>query len=72
MNISVLVKPNARKDLVVLREDGVYLVHVSVPPVEGRANEKLVEVLAAHFGCAKRSVQILKGARGRHKIVQIG
>jgi hypothetical protein len=72
MKISVQVKPNARKDAVTLREDGVYLVQVTVPPVEGRANERLVEVLAAHFGRPKRVVQILKGSRGRHKIVDIG
>ena len=71
MKISVQVKPNARKDEVVVREDGVYVVKVSVPPIEGRANERLIEVLAAHFKKPKRSIEILIGARGKNKIVEI-
>jgi uncharacterized protein (TIGR00251 family) len=71
MKITVLVKPNARKDEVSVREDGVYVVRVSVPPVEGRANERLIEVLAEHFKKPKRSVEILVGARGKNKIVEI-
>jgi hypothetical protein len=71
MKITVQIKPNARKDAVTLREDGVYVVHVSVPPIEGRANEKLIEVLSDYFHRPKRAVEILKGTRGRHKIVEI-
>jgi uncharacterized protein (TIGR00251 family) len=71
MKITVLVKPNARKDEVSVREDGVYVVRVSVPPGEGRANERLIEVLAEHFKKPKRSVEILVGARGKNKIVEI-
>ncbi len=71
MKITVQVKPNARKDEVQIREDGTYVVKVSVPPIEGRANEKLIEVLSAHFRRPKRSLRILSGSRGRHKIVEI-
>jgi uncharacterized protein (TIGR00251 family) len=71
MKITVHVKPNARKEAVTLREDGVYVVQVSVPPIEGKANERLIEVLSEHFHRPKRAIQILKGARGRHKIVEI-
>ena len=71
MKITVQVKPNARKDEVLVREDGVYVVKVSVPPIEGRANERLIEILAAHFKKPKRSIDILVGARGKHKIVEI-
>jgi len=71
MKIAVHVKPNARKEAVTVREDGVYVVQVSVPPVEGKANERLIEVLSKHFRQPKSTIQILKGAHGRHKIVEI-
>jgi uncharacterized protein (TIGR00251 family) len=71
MKITVHVKPNSRREAVTVREDGVYVVQVSVPPVEGKANERLVEVLSKHFQRPKRAIQILKGTRGRHKIVEI-
>jgi uncharacterized protein len=71
MKITVQVKPNARRDEVLIREDGVYVVKVSVPPIEGRANERLIEILAAYFKKPKRSIDILAGAHGKHKIVEI-
>ena len=71
MKITVQVKSNARKDEVVVRDDGVFVVKVSVPPIEGRANERLIEVLAKHFKKPRRSIEILVGARGKHKIVEI-
>jgi uncharacterized protein (TIGR00251 family) len=71
MKITVQVKPNARFNEVRKREDGSYLVKVSAPPIEGRANEKLIEVLSAYFGKPKRNIQILSGGRGKHKIIEI-
>ncbi len=71
MKITVQVKPNSRSEGVELREDGVYLVKVAVPPIEGKANERLVEVLAKHFKKPKRAVGIVAGGRSRHKIVEI-
>jgi uncharacterized protein len=71
MKIPVQVKPNSRKEAVTVRDDGVYVVQVSVPPVEGKANERLIELLSEHFGRPKRAIQILRGTRGRHKIVEI-
>jgi len=71
MRITVHVKPNARQETVTVREDGVYVVKVSVPPIEGKANERLVEVLSRHFGRPRSAIQILKGTHGRHKIIEI-
>jgi uncharacterized protein (TIGR00251 family) len=71
MKITVHVKPNARTNEVELKDDGSYLVKVSVPPIEGRANEKLIEILAEHFHKPKRSIRISSGTRGKHKIVEI-
>ena len=71
MKITVHVKPNARQESVTVREDGVYVVQVSVPPIEGKANGRLIEVLSKHFHRPKSAIQILKGTRGRHKIIEI-
>ena len=71
MKITVYVKPNARLETVTVREDGVYVVQVSVPPIEGKANERLIEVLSRHFHRPKRAIEILRGTHGRRKIVEI-
>jgi uncharacterized protein (TIGR00251 family) len=71
MRISVTVKPNSRKEEVVPSGEGEYTVRVSVPPVEGKANERVVELLARHFGVPKSRVTIVRGASGRKKLVEI-
>ena len=71
MKISVIVKPNSKKEEVVPSGDGAYTVRVAAPPVEGKANERVVELLAEHFGVPKSRVSIARGAGGRRKIVEI-
>ncbi len=71
MKISVRVKPNARKNQVSLEADGSYFVTVAAPAVGGKANERLVEVLAEHFNKRKREITIVGGSKGRHKTVEI-
>jgi uncharacterized protein (TIGR00251 family) len=71
MKISIMVKPNSRKEEVVAAAEGEYIVRVSAPPVEGKANERVVELLATHFGVSKSRVRIVRGSSGRRKIVEI-
>ena len=71
MKLNVVVKPNARKNAVETRQDGSLVVYVSTPPIEGRANERLVEVLAQHFRRPKRDIVIVSGVRSKCKIVEV-
>ena len=71
MKITVRVKPNARKNEVMKLDGKTFLVHVSVPPVDGKANEKVVELLAKYFDKPKRAVTILRGSTSRSKLVEI-
>ncbi|HXY48340.1 MAG TPA: DUF167 domain-containing protein [Terriglobales bacterium] len=70
MRLGVTVKPNSRVSSVEER-DGEYFVRLDAPAREGRANGRLVEVLAAHFGVPKTRVIIHSGAHSRKKIVDI-
>lgn len=46
-------------------------VRVNAPPVEGRANKRLLVVLADAFGVAKSRVHLVHGARSPHKWIRI-
>lgn len=66
--LTVVVKPGSRKGpLVEEGADGVLLVHVREPAVEGRATKAAGEVLAEHLGVAKSRVVLAAGATSRHK-----
>jgi len=47
------------------------LVRLAAPPVEGAANDALIEFLAKRLGAPRRAVRIVSGARGRQKRVAV-
>jgi uncharacterized protein len=44
---------------------------VSAPPVEGAANEELVELLARRLDLPRRALTVVSGERGRLKRIRI-
>jgi uncharacterized protein len=71
MKLTVKVKPNSRKNEIKLAEDGMLRICVSVPPREGKANQKIIELLAEYLKKPKRSISIVAGFKGKTKIVEI-
>jgi len=71
MRIVIKVKPNSKKPGVEKLENGELLVKVNAPPVDGKANLAVIEVLADYFGVSKSKIEILKGEKGRRKMVEV-
>jgi uncharacterized protein (TIGR00251 family) len=69
--IAVRVQANARQNELVGLRDGVLLVRVQAPALDGRANKALCRRLAKQVGVAPSSVTIVRGARSRDKLVEI-
>ena len=71
MLIRVYVTPNAREARVVKVSDDYFEVRVDEMAVGGRANKRLLEILAEHFKVQKSRISILKGTKTRNKLVQV-
>ena len=69
--IQVKVKPNARMSSLTQTTEGTWLAQLKAPPVDGKANQELIALIAAHFRCAKSAVSVKHGASGRLKLVQV-
>jgi uncharacterized protein (TIGR00251 family) len=69
--LEVRVKPNAKIAGLEELGDGTWVARVKAPPVEGRANEALIALMAEHFGIRKSQVTIRSGATGRFKQLEI-
>jgi uncharacterized protein (TIGR00251 family) len=69
--IQVKVKPNSRSSLLEQNEDGTWLAHIKSLPVDGKANEELIALIAKHFGRRKSEVSIKSGGSSRLKLIQI-
>lgn len=69
--LQVKVKPNARTSLFEARPDGTWLAQLKSPPIDGKANQELIALIAHHFGLRKSQVQIRSGASGRMKLIDL-
>ena len=69
--IQIKVKPNSRASLLEQKEDGTWLAQIKSPPVDGKANDELLTLVAKHFGCRKSDVSIKTGGSSRTKLVRI-
>lgn len=69
--LQIKVKPNARESVLEQADDGTWTARLKSPPVDGRANQELIGLVARHWGCAKSAVELKTGASGRLKLVRI-
>ena len=67
----VQVKPNSKNPRIEEAADGSLTVFLKSPPIEGRANEELIERLAGHYRVPKSHLRIKLGAASRNKLVEI-
>lgn len=70
--LAIRVTPRAsRNEIVEILPDQTIKVRLTAPPVEGQANEALIEFLAKVLGVAKGRIEIVAGQTGRDKLVTI-
>ena len=69
--LQIKVKPNSRASVLEQAADGTWVARVKAPPVDGKANAELVELVAEHWKCRKADVTIKSGASGRMKLVKV-
>ncbi len=71
MRVTVRVIPNASRDELAGRTDGVLKIKLQAPAEGGRANRALCELLARACGCRPREVRIVSGEKSRLKVVEL-
>ena len=68
---TIRVMPRASADAVAGERDGMLLVRVTAPPVEGKANDAVVALLAKALGTPRGAIQVVRGASARTKRVSV-
>ena len=69
--IQVKVKPNSRLSALEQSADGGWFAQIKSAPIDGKANEELIGLVANRFNCHKSAVTIKSGASSRLKLVRI-
>jgi uncharacterized protein (TIGR00251 family) len=71
VRFTVRAHPRAARARVALAADDTLEVWVTAPAVDGRANAAILTLLAERLGLRAREVVLVRGERGRQKIVEL-
>jgi uncharacterized protein len=71
VRFSVRLQPRASKNEIVGLQGISLKVRVTAPPVEGMANDALVELLSKELQTPRRNVCIVSGHSSRTKVIEI-
>ncbi len=71
IRIAVQVSPNARKSEIVSGDGDTLRIKLQAPPVDGKANDALVQFLAKKLQIPRKQVTITHGQTNRRKLLEI-
>ncbi len=71
VRLHLFVQPKASKNEVVGAHDKEIKVKITAPPLDGRANEGLIEFMSDLFKLPKKNIQLVRGESSRHKVIEI-
>jgi hypothetical protein len=69
--IKVKVIPRSSRTEILGKENDIYRMKLTDPPVEGRANKAVIDLLAEKLGVPRREIEIVSGKTGRLKTIRI-
>jgi len=69
--LRVRIHPGARRNAVTGTHDGALKISLTTPPVEGRANEALLEFVSEALRLPKARVALVAGMTSRSKVLRI-
>lgn len=70
--IDLRVQPGAGRSAIVGRHGDAVKVRIAAPPIDGRANAAILELLAEELGVKQADVELVSGETGRSKRVRVG
>ncbi|WP_373480951.1 DUF167 domain-containing protein [Geminocystis sp.] len=71
MKISVKVKPKSKQQKIEQNVEGIWIINLKSPPIDGKANQELIKIIAEKFKVKKSQVIIKSGLSSQNKIIEI-
>ena len=71
VTLTIKVQPRARRNALIGELGGALKIAVTAPPVDGRANDACVTLLAAALKVPRSAVTISSGHSGRVKVIHV-
>lgn len=71
MKIIVKAKPNSKENKIEKISENEFIVYVKAPPIEGKANKAIINLLADYFNTSPSLVSIVSGHWAKVKVVEV-
>jgi uncharacterized protein (TIGR00251 family) len=71
VTFAVKVQPRARKNAITGAIGNALKLALTAPPVEGKANQAVIEFFAEFFEIPRSSVSIASGETSRNKLIRV-
>ena len=71
LTLKIKVEPRSSRAGIIGPYGDALKIKLTSPPVEGKANKELIEVLAKEFGIHKKDVEIIMGKNSSNKVVRL-
>jgi len=71
MKIKVRVHTNSKNKKVERDDSGIIEVYTTQRPIEGKANEEVIKMVAEYFKTKPNQVFIVSGKKSKEKVVEI-
>lgn len=69
--IAIRATPRSSRDSIEPGPGGVFVVRVTAPPDEGKANAAVCRVIADALGVPKSAVSVVRGHTARQKTIEV-
>ena len=71
VTIECRIQPRSGRTAIKGARDGILQISLNAPPIEGRANRALIELISKRLGVRKSSISIAGGEHSRNKVLFI-
>lgn len=70
-DINVKIIPKSSRNEVIGKEEDIYRIKITSPPVDGKANRALISLLSKKLNTSKKDIEIIRGEKSRNKTVRV-
>ncbi len=71
LTLKIKVEPRSSRAGIIGPYGDALKVKLTSPPVEGKANKELINILAKEFSIARKDIEIISGQSSKNKIVKL-
>lgn len=71
LHMEIKVQPRSSRNQILGEKEGVLRIKLTAPPVDGEANQALLDFLARQLKTPRKNLRIIRGESSRQKLLEV-